>query len=111
MTRFKDFGSGASNNAEPISFKLYDEEFHCVKSVQGKLMLELVADSSSGDALKSAQIINKFFKSILLDESYERFEALMDDKEKIVSVETLADITGWLIEEYSNRPEKQPEAS
>jgi hypothetical protein len=109
--RFKDFGAGSPVEAEPVSFKIYDETFECVKQVQGKLLLELVADSSSSDPAKSSQIINRFFEYVLLDESYARFEKLLTDKEKIVSVETLAEITGWLVEEYTNRPEKQPEAS
>lgn len=111
MTRFKDFGSGTVEDAEPVSFKLYGEEFHCVKNVQGKLLLEIVADANSNDASKSTLIINKFFEYVLLDESYERFQKLVNDKEKIVSVETLAEITGWLIEEYTSRPESQPEDS
>lgn len=109
MTRFKDFGAGTAEDAAPISFKLYDEEFHCVKSVQGKLLLEIVADANSNDTSKSSLIISKFFESVLLDESNKRFQKLLDDKEKIVSVETLAEITGWLIEEYTSRPEEQPE--
>jgi len=39
---------------------------------------------------------------------YERFNTLLDDPGKIVSVETLGEIIGWLIEEYSNRPNQQP---
>lgn len=113
MARFKDFGSGSNSgvDAEPITFKLYDEEFHCVPQVQGKLLLELVADSSGDDAVKSAAVIDKFFSYVLEDESYERFDALLRDKHKIVSVDSLAEITGWLVEEYTNRPESQPEAS
>jgi hypothetical protein len=43
-------------------------------------------------------------------ESYARFDALLEDEKKIVSVETLGEIIGWLIEEYSDRPNPQPEA-
>lgn len=110
MTRFKDFGSGAGENAEPISFKLYGEDFDCYPEVQGKLLLDLVADSSSDDPVKQSAIVTKFFEYVLKPESKERFDALVADPERIVSVDTLADITGWLIEEYTNRPEAQPEA-
>ena len=108
--RFKDFGVGGQTDAEPLSFKLHEETFQCVRQVQGKLLLELVADSGSDDPAKSSAIINRFFKYVLLDEDYARFETLLEHKEKIVSVETLAEITGWLVEEYTNRPETQPEA-
>lgn len=110
MTRFKDFGSGDGKVSEPLSFKLYGEEFHCLPEVQGKLLLDLVADSGDGDAVKSAAVIDKFFRYVLTDESYERFDVLLTGKETIVSVETLAEITGWLVEEYTNRPEEQPGA-
>jgi hypothetical protein len=109
MTRFRDFGYGAEDSAEPISFKLHGEEFHCVKNVQGKMMLQLVADSTSNDPAKSSAMIEEFFAAVLLDESAERFTAMLEGKDKIVSVETLAEITGWLVEQYTSRPESQPE--
>ena len=112
MTRFKDFGNGDIDpNAEPISFKLHGEEFHCVKQIQGKVMLELISGSSSDDPTKNADSVNLFFSKVLLKDSYERFVALQDDQEKIISVDTLAEITSWLVEEYSNRPTDRPAAS
>lgn len=108
--RFKDFGSGIQEEATPLSFKLYDEEFLCVPQVQGKLLLDLVSESSSNDPVKSAGIVTKFFNYVLEDESAERFNALLEDKNRIVSVDTLADITAWLVEEYTARPNQQPEA-
>ena len=104
MARFKDFGGSVDSNAEPVKFKLFNEEFICVKQLQGKVLLDLVAESGSEDPSKTAAVMTKFFKTVLLDESYERFDALLNDKEKIVPVETLAEITSWLIEEYSDRP-------
>lgn len=109
MARYKDFGSGTTEDKEPISFKLYDEEFECYPQVQGKLLLNLVADSTSDDPIKQSAIVTKFFEYVLKPESKVRFDALVEDPERIVSVDTLADITGWLIEEYTNRPEAQPE--
>lgn len=110
MTRFKDFGSGSAEDSEPISFKLYGEDFDCYPQVQGKLLLNLVSDSSSEDPVKQSAIVTKFFEYVLKPESKVRFDALVEDPERIVSVDTLAEITGWLIEEYTNRPNQQPEA-
>lgn len=114
MTRFKDFGNGTAEDIEPLSFKIYDEEFHCVKQVQGKILMELVSTATgadANDASNSLTVVEKFFATVLLDESYERFEKLLVDKERIVTVETLGEITGWLIEEYTSRPNQQPEDS
>lgn len=108
--RFKDFGSGGETSAEPLSFKLYDETFNCLPEVQGKYLLDLVSDTSSDDPIKSAGVVTKFFDYVLDDESSVRFNALIIDKKRIVSVETLAEITTWLVEEYAQRPNQQPEA-
>jgi hypothetical protein len=111
MTKFRDFGSGpSSENLEPISFKLHNEEFFCIPEIQGAVLLEIVGSTSDDNPAKSASMITEFFGKVLTDESYERFDKLITSKDRIVRIETLGEITGWIIEEYSNRPEKQPEA-
>jgi hypothetical protein len=111
MAKFKDFGGAGKRKkkTEPISFKLYEEEFHCVSEIQGQVLLEFAAKSSSDDPGSSASIIADFFGSVLTDESYKRFSVLVKDKEKVVPVETLAEITSWLMEAYTERPNQQPE--
>jgi hypothetical protein len=111
MARFKDFGSGSGTETEPIVFKLYNEEFTCIPSIQGKVLLEIVSDSASDDVATSSAVTMRFFRSVLTHESLMRFDALLESKETVVSLETLTDISSWLIEEYTNRPEAQPEAS
>lgn len=112
MTKFKDFGVGKElQDKEPISFKLHGEEFHCVKHIQGRVLLDLIAKSNSDKSGDSAAIIGEFFENVLVDESYKRFDKLAHDKEKIVHVETLSEIVAWLIEQYADRPNQQPEDS
>jgi hypothetical protein len=112
MTRFKDFGSGKEQEKrEPVSFALYGEDFMCVPEIQGRVVLNLVADGASGDPAASSRMITSFFKHVLEDESYERFDSLLNDKHKVVSVETLSEIVAWLMEEYGDRPNPQPEDS
>jgi hypothetical protein len=111
-SRFKDFGEGSGPvEKTPLSFKLYGEDFHCYPAVQGSFMLSLIADSSSDDPVKATEVVVKFFDRVLLPESQVRFENLLKDPEKIVSVDTLAEITAWLMEEYTERPNQQPEVS
>jgi len=109
MTRFKDFGSGVAQEAAPVSFKLHDETFDCSAQLQGRVMLNLVADSNDEDPVKVASTINNFFGYVLLPESKVRFDNLLEDPERIVTVETLSEIVTWLIEEYTGRPNQQPE--
>lgn len=110
MSRFKDFGAGGEVVHEPLSFKLYGEDFNCRPALQGKVLLDM---ASSADAEKGSpgEVINDFFSQALLPESLERFNALINDPEKIVTVETLGEIVGWLVEQYSNRPTEEPSRS
>jgi hypothetical protein len=109
--RFKDFGSTDTENSEPLSFKIHGEDFKCVPNIQGKTLMNLVASTEDMETnpSKGMQAINGFFDAVLEDESLERFNLLLVDKKKIVSVETLSEIVGWLMEQYTNRPEEQPE--
>lgn len=111
MARFKDFGAGKDiSDVEPLSFKLHGEEFHCSPVIQGKFLLDLVASSGEDDdGSNSARMISSFFEHVLLPESQERFDALLKDTDRIVPVETLSEIVGWLMSEYTNRPNQQPE--
>ena len=62
MAKFKDFGAGGTDpNAEPIKFTIHGEEFVCLPEIQGKVLLELIADSGSDDAVRNAEVSNKFF--------------------------------------------------
>lgn len=113
MARFKDFGSGDQDKpVEPLSFKLHGEDFQCKPKMQGKVLLDLVAKSSSQDnPAEAAAIINRFFELVLVQESYVRFDALVQSDDKIVDVEQLSSIVAWLVEQYSDRPTQPPAAS
>ena len=110
MSKFKDFGAPSSEDREPVSFKLHGEEFHCVSALPGKVILDIVSKSSSDSTVDQANMITDFFSRALVEESLERFNSLIVDKERIVSAETLGEITGWLVEQYADRPNQQPEA-
>lgn len=111
MARFKDFGKGTLINQDPLSFKLYDEDFECYPALQGKVLLDFIAQSGGDDGSGMADTIITFFGKTLKPESYERFMALVEDPDRVVSVETLGEITAWLVGEYSDRPTEQPESS
>lgn len=112
MTKYRDFGSGKNTGEkEPVTFKLHGEEFSCREQLQGKTLLDLVARAGSEDPAESAKTINMFFEQVLLEESYTRFNALLTHPDKIVTVETLGEISGWLVEVYAGRPEGEPEVS
>lgn len=113
MARFKDFGStGGNPNAEPITFRLNDEDFTCRPEIPGKTVLNLVARSSDeNNPGAAANVVTDFFKTVLVPESRERFDALTEDPDRIVTMETLSSIIEWLVEQYTDRPTERPEVS
>ena len=112
MAKFKDFGSGTNaGEKEPVTFMIYGETFNCRPELQGKVLLDLVARSSGDDPADAAKTISDFFKNVLVEESYLRFDSLLTDPDKIVSVETLGQISSWLVEVYTARPTEGLEVS
>jgi len=106
--RFKDFGLGGEVDKTPLSFKLHDEEFNCRPSLQGKVLLSMVGAADSDDPTAMAKMMDDFFGVALIEGDSDRFKALLEDPEKVVTVETLAEIVGWLVEQYTARPTQQP---
>jgi len=111
MTRFKDFGTGTKFNTDPLTFKLYEEDFECYPAIQGKVLLDFIARSGSDSGAEMADTIISFFGKALKSESYEKFMLLVEDPDRVVSIETLGELTAWLVGEYSDRPTQQPELS
>lgn len=109
MAKFKDFGAPTAPGGEQISFKLYEEEFFCVPSVQGRVLLSIVADTTSDDPGIVAMVTDKFFQSALTADSLKKFNELTSNQDTIVTVDVLGEIVSWLVEQYSSRPEEQPE--
>jgi hypothetical protein len=109
--KFKDFGDGGVVLSEPISFKLYGQDFHCKPAIQGKVLLDMVTTASSEDQGAATAVIMNFFNATLTAESKKDFDALLATEDKIVTVEALGEITAWLVEQYSGRPQQGPEHS
>lgn len=112
MSRFKDFGAPNKGVVrEKLSFKIYDEEFECIPALPGKTLLAFAAASDTEDGSESAKAITMFFEKVLTPESYARFEILAEDPDRLVTVETLAEIINWIVEAYSDRPTQGLESS
>lgn len=105
--RFKDFGkTTAIDEFPPLGFALNGEEFACKQAMSGAVLLDFVrrADSNSGGM--AAEAIIDFLSMAMEEEDAARFDALIKDPEHIVEVETLGEIAGWLVEQYTTRPTK-----
>ena len=105
--RFKDFGkTTAIEDFPPLGFALNGEEFTCKQAMSGAMLLDFVrrADSDSGGM--AAEAIIDFLNMAMEEDDATRFDAMIKDPEQIVEVETLGEIAGWLVEQYTTRPTK-----
>lgn len=110
--RFKDFGRPVKQDElEPVAFSLYGETFNCYKQIHGVTLLRFVKQASSEDGSETTDAMLGIFEKVMPREEYERFEALCDDPDTVVPVETLGDIIGFLMECYSDRPKEESKDS
>lgn len=106
-TRNKNFDEGDETEVkDPITFTIKGEEFTAIPEIQGTVLMDLVKRSSTEDPAESFDMMIDLFDNALEEESLVRFHALIKDKKRIVTVEKLAEIVAFLIEEYADRPEE-----
>ena len=106
--RHKDFGAPVDMDAmEPVAFDLYGETFNCYKQIHGVTLLRFVKQANSEEGAAAVEAMLGIFERVMPKAEYERFEELCNDDTKVVPVETLGDIIGWLMEIYAERPTKQ----
>lgn len=112
MARHKDFSGGTKiEDFEPLTFSLNGETFTCVPAIQGTVLLEFVAAADSQDGGAAATALYQFFKDCMSASEYERFDRVLKNPEVIIDMETIGEIAGWLVEEYTQRPTRQPATS
>ncbi len=109
VVRTKDFGKGAKqSDFEPLEFTLAGKTFKCHPALSGKFLLDMAASTDPNNPASGAIAVNKFFERALKPADYERFNALLDDPNVIITSETLGEILSWLVEEYAERPTEEP---
>lgn len=100
--RSRAFSTRKPEEVEPLFFEIDEERFDAHPVVPGAVILEF-ASGADGDGTGAAQILT-FFERVLVPESKERFFELIHDTNRVVELELLSDIVGFLVEEYTDRP-------
>jgi hypothetical protein len=111
VARHKSFGSPVLQSDEPLTFDLYDQQFRCAPAMQGRVLIEFIARSASGDPAAGAQAVLDFFDTAVIAADRERFKEMLEGEEYIVPMSTLTDIMDWMVEEYTGRPTEPPSPS
>ena len=105
--RFKNFdainAAKAEEKKDPPSFKLSGVDFECVVAPKATSVAKL---SKAGEGDVTALI--DYLRSLIVPAQRVEFDVVLDDDEKVVEIETLAELVTWLAEEYTGRPTKSP---
>lgn len=112
--RFKDFGSSAVFDTaalEPVTFRLDGQTFTCRPALPGSTLLSFVAAADSGEGGRASSSIPQLFSHAMEPAEYERFTTFIERSDRIVPIDTLAEIAAWLVEVYSERPTQPPTGS
>lgn len=92
----------------PVTFELDGEKFTAVPAIPGAKLLDFIADADSDDGGRASQALVDFMQGVIIEQDRDRFAALIRDEERVVEIETLAEICEWLVGEYAARPTESP---
>lgn len=88
--------------------------FTGINDLPAELLIEFAAITDQleeTDIAQQPEIFRSLFSLILVDESYERFNARMRDKTNPISITQLMEIMPWVMEQYGLRPTTPSEDS
>lgn len=104
--RHRSFSSkpkDGEKTVEPPTFDLNGQEFTGRPRLPGAVVLNFIASADDEGGAVAKQLLG-FFDAALVPESLDRFKAVINDPDEVVELETLSEIVGWLIEQYTSRP-------
>lgn len=104
--RHKRFeGQQRKEGEEPVTFEIGDETFTCIHGLPSMALERLSSDEWT--------VLNMrlFIEGVLVDEDIERFRAILEAKDVIISTQELSDMCMWLIGAISDRPTRSPSGS
>jgi hypothetical protein len=110
-TAARDF----SRTRKRLNFTIDGETFEAAAGLPGDIYAEFVTTYNSTQEAETYQEVHDSLKRalsiVLLDESYERFQARLRDKTRPIDDDQASDVVIWLMEEYGMRPTQPSQPS
>lgn len=106
-TRHKSFSSSDENTPEealiPVTFDLAGENFTAKADIQGIVLMDFLEASDAG-GVSSVVAFKSFLKEALEEAEYVRLNTHLRTAPTTISVEQIAGVVAYLVEEYTSRP-------
>lgn len=104
-----------SRKRKRLNFTIDGEEFEAATGLPGDIYAEFVTAYSSvaeGAAYQEVHdSLKRALSTVLLDESWARFDARLRDKSNPIDDDQMSDVVIWLMEEYGMRPTQPSQPS
>lgn len=98
-----------------LDFRIDDDIFEAASGLPGDVFAEFVTLYNSTGEVETYQeqheLLKRALSLVLLDESYNRFAARLQDKARPIDDDQMSDVVIWLLEEYGNRPTQPSQPS
>lgn len=111
--RHRTFGSRNKKASKaPVTFDIegvdtedneYVEAFTARPTIPGIAIMEFADKGASGAGMGA---MLELYEAAMEEEEYKRFDKFVHDPKNIVELETLTELAGYLVEEYTSRPTK-----
>lgn len=85
----------------------WSETFRCLPNAPGTALDDLarsVGTDTKGQAVYNQVSLLRFFRAVMHPDDVDRFDELVSDKDRCVTIEALGDVLFWLGEVYTDRP-------
>jgi hypothetical protein len=104
-----------SRKRKRLDFTVDDDTFDAAIGLPGDIYAEFVTTYNSTQEAETYQQVHDALKGalrlVLLDESWERFQARLRDKTNPIDDDQMSDVVIWLMEEYGMRPTQPSQPS
>lgn len=115
MKEFVTAGRRSKNsvfdNAEPVTFKVDDDEFTAYPPTEGQMALMMAAQANNRETSDHVAGVIDFFDGLLDEETQKIFRERLMDRDDPFDFDLVQEIMESLIEEWSGRPTQSPRGS
>lgn len=95
-----------SDSDEPVEFDISPDSFTALKpgEVPANVLIKYSEQVQAGKLYEAHQ---DFFERVLIGESAKVFKDRLDSSETPITLNTMIEVAGWLVEQYSSTPKVQ----
>lgn len=105
MRRKRFASSRKAGTDDVVVLEVNDQEFKCNSRIPGMVLVDFISDMDEDDPKSMGDSLKNFFKEAIREDELERFNAYVRDPVNDIDLPLLAEMAGWLAEQFSGEPD------